>query len=96
MSKIELNQEEKSLLEAYENGELESVLTPERERQLREAAGNTSAENERISIQIPSKDLEAIKKIALVEGIPYQTLVSSILRKYVSSTLYDATAGEST
>ena len=92
MSRAKLDKEEKELLKAYEADEFESVLTPARKNQIREAASNTFKKDKRINIRISSRDLDAIQKRALVEGIPYQTLVSSILHKYVSGSLRDVTA----
>ena len=94
MSKAKLDQEEKELLKAYEAGEFESVLTPTRKKQIQEAASRTFKKDKRINIRISSRDLDAIQKRALVEGIPYQTLVSSILHKYVSGSLRDITANK--
>jgi len=50
----------------------------------------SSRKDQRINIRISSKDLEAIQKRALEEGLPYQTLISSLLHKYVSGRLRDA------
>ena len=94
MSKAKLDQEEKELLKAYEAGEFESVLTPTRKKQIQEAASSTFKKDKRINIRISSRDLDAIQKRALVEGIPYQTLVSSINHKYVSGSLRDITANK--
>jgi predicted DNA binding CopG/RHH family protein len=94
MSKAKLDKEEKKLLKAYEAGEFESVLTPARSKQIRESASSAFKKDKRINIRISSRDLDAIQKRALVEGIPYQTLVSSILHKYVSGTLRDVTANK--
>ena len=92
MSKVKLDKEEKKLLAAFEAGEYESVLTPARKKQIVESAATTFKKDKRINIRISSRDLEAIQKRAIVEGIPYQTLVSSILHKYVSGSLHDVTA----
>ena len=94
MSKVKLDKEEKKLLAAFEAGEYESVLTPTRKKQIVEAAATTFKKDKRINIRISSRDLEAIQKRAVVEGIPYQTLVSSILHKYVSGSLHDVTANK--
>ena len=94
MSKVKLDKEEKKLVTAYEANEFESVLTPARKKQIRDAATITFKKDKRINIRISSRDLEAIQKRALVEGIPYQTLVSSILHKYVSGSLHDVTANK--
>ena len=89
-----LDKEEKKLLKTYEAGEFESVLTTARKKQIREAVSSTFKKDKRINIRISSRDLDAIQKRALMEGIPYQTLVSSILHKYVSGSLRDVTANE--
>jgi predicted DNA binding CopG/RHH family protein len=94
MSKVKLDKEEKKLLTAFEAGEYESVLTPSRKKQIAEIAATTFKKDKRINIRISSRDLEAIQKRAIVEGIPYQTLVSSILHKYVSGSLHDVTANK--
>jgi len=80
-------QEEQEILEAFEKGEYESVVTDDRKKLLAEAAENTFKKDRRINIRLSSKDLEALQRRALREGIPYQTLVSSILHKYVSGDL---------
>ena len=93
-SKLKLDQEEQKLIAAYESNEFESVLTPARKKQIQDAANATFKKDKRINIRISSRDLEAIQKRALIEGIPYQTLVSSILHKYVSGSLHDVTANK--
>ena len=94
MSKLKLDKEERKLLKSFEAGEFKSVLTPARRKIIQETASNTFKKDKRINIRISSRDLDAIKKRALVEGIPYQTLVSSILHKFVSGSLYDVTASK--
>lgn len=96
MSKVTLDKDEQQLLEAYDADEFKSVLTSARKKQIQEAAEITFKKDKRINIRISSRDLEAIQKRALIEGIPYQTLVSSILHKYVSGSLRDVTTKTST
>ena len=50
----------------------------------------TFRKDRRLNIRLSSKDLEAIKKRALEEGLPYQTLISSLLHKYASGQLRPA------
>ncbi|MEK7407160.1 MAG: antitoxin [Acidobacteriota bacterium] len=64
-------------------------LEEERKRYARYAAA-TFRKDRRVNIRISSKDLEAIRKRALEEGLPYQTLISSLLHKYVSGRLREA------
>jgi predicted DNA binding CopG/RHH family protein len=47
----------------------------------------TFRKDRRLSIRLSSKDLEAIQKRALAEGLPYQTLIVSLLHKYASGRL---------
>lgn len=84
-----LDKEEKEILEAFESGKLKSVATPRRLKKLRDAAEATFKKDKRINIRISSKDLDAIQRMALEEGMPYQTLVSSVLHKFVSGNLED-------
>ena len=94
MSKVNLDGFEKQILADFEAGEFESVLTEERKKEIEEAAKNTFKKGKRINIQISSRDLSALQRRVLEEGIPYQTLVSSILNKYVSGSLQDITSNK--
>jgi predicted DNA binding CopG/RHH family protein len=89
MSKIKLTKEEKELLDSVESGDFESILTGVRRQELEAAATNTFKKDKRINIRISNRDLIAVKSRASEEGIPYQTLVSSIIHKYVSGSLRD-------
>lgn len=89
MSKPKLSAEERDLLKSVEAGEFDSVLTDERRVELEQIAGNTFKKDKRINIRISNRDLLAIQSKALKEGVPYQTLVSSIIHKYVSGSLRD-------
>ena len=82
--------EEKKILESYERGEWRSVKDLKGEVQtLRTAARNTMQKDKRINIRMSSRDLNQVQVIAAQEGIPYQTLISSIIHKYVSGSLTD-------
>lgn len=82
-----LTNEEKKLLESYENEEWESILTDESLSKYKAAASSTFKKDKRVNIRISGKDLELIQERALIEGIPYQTLMSSVLHKYVYGNL---------
>jgi len=86
-----LNKEEKETLESYENDEWVSVSNPEEISRYQAAAKTTFKKNKRVNIRISGMDLELIQERALMEGIPYQTLMSSILHKYVNGRLIDKT-----
>ncbi len=92
MSKVRLTDEERQLLEAVESGEYESLLTDQRRDILVATAKNTVRKDKRINIRISNRDLLAIQSKASREGIPYQTLVSSILHKYISGSLHEVSA----
>ncbi|MFP4696751.1 MAG: hypothetical protein ACOC48_03675 [Thiohalospira sp.] len=89
MSEPNLDKEEQALLEAFENDELQSDLDEDRRRSLISDAEGTFRKDRRINIRLSSRDLNALQRRALEEGLPYQTLVASILHKYVSGTLKD-------
>lgn len=95
MRKTRLNQEEGELLEAYESGKFESDLDDARRDYLAKAAAETFRKDKRINIRISSRDLEALQRRALEEGLPYQSLISSVLHKYVSGGFKDIAADKS-
>ncbi|RLA19936.1 MAG: antitoxin [Gammaproteobacteria bacterium] len=80
-----LNNEEKELLESYENDEWVSIS--EDVNKYKAAAKNTFKKNKRVNIRISEVDLELLQERALIEGLPYQTLMSSVLHKYVTGRL---------
>ena len=83
-----MTKEEKNLLDSYKKGEWRSVKNLKTEiNRYQKIAKATIRKDKRINIRIATKDLEDIQKKALVEGIPYQTLISSILHKYASGRL---------
>ena len=83
-----LDSEEKRILEAFDSGKLKPVKNRARElARHRKVAEATFIKDSRINIRISSKDLRALQKRALAEGMPYQTLVSSVLHKFVEGQL---------
>ena len=86
-----LDADEKELLESVERGEWKSATGGRRERgRYSRYARATFRKDRRLNIRLSSKDLEAIQKRALAEGLPYQTLISSVLHKYVSGRFKEA------
>jgi predicted DNA binding CopG/RHH family protein len=93
----ELDNEEKELLETFEAGEWQSVKEPARLEELQSYAKKALAKpletkvakDKRITLRLSSIDLESIRTIAVEEGIPYQTLISSVLHKYVTGKLVE-------
>ena len=85
-----LDHEEKELSLSIERGEWRSVDTLQQEiENTKNYAKATFKKDHRMNIRIAKKDLAALKVRALEEGIPYQTLVSSILHKYLSGRLVE-------
>ena len=83
--------DEKDILESVERGEWRSVKGGKRARnRYARYARATFRKDRRLNIRISSKDLEAIQKRALEEGLPYQTLISSLLHKLASGRLKEA------
>ena len=81
--KLELDNEEKLLLESYENDEWQEIKNLQQvKKQASKAASNYLRKDTRINIRISSSDLKRIKQKAAYEGLPYQTLISSVLHKY--------------
>jgi predicted DNA binding CopG/RHH family protein len=88
---VKLEPDEKALVESVERGEWRSAGGAKRERRrFVRYAKATFRKDRRLTIRISSKDLEAIQKRALAEGLPYQTLIASLLHKYASGRLREA------
>ena len=85
---MKIDADEKELLESVERGEWKSAGGGKRERtRYSRYAKATFRKDRRLNIRLSSKDLEAIQKRALAEGLPYQTLIASLLHKYASGRL---------
>ena len=86
---------EDEMLAAYERDELRSVATKEELTRLRAAARATGIKDKRVNIRLSTGDLKDIQVRALQEGIPYQTLIASVLHKYVTGRLVERRPAES-
>ncbi len=85
-----LDDEEREILDAYREGRLERIaLSREDIEGYREAARATARKDQRVNIRMSSNDLEDLKVRALQEGVPYQTLMASVLHKFVSGRLVE-------
>ena len=85
--KIVLDGYEKEILEAYENG----ALKPSKSNaDYQTIARNTMKKNRKVNIRLSKNVLSALQRRAAREGIPYQTLIGSVLHKYVSGFLKEA------
>ena len=85
MQKTKLDKEEQDILDSFERGEWKPVANRRQEIARHVAyARNTLAKDKRVNIRISSKDLEELQAIAVEDGMPYQTLMASVLHRFVS------------
>jgi predicted DNA binding CopG/RHH family protein len=90
---MKFNRGEKKLIESIEKGEWQSISDLQKEiEKSKEIARATLRKDQRMNIRISKKDLDALKVRAIEEGIPYQTLVSRIIHKYLSGGFVEKTA----
>ena len=90
MPKIEADELE--ILTAFEQGQLKSVATKAELAKFKAAARATAIKDRRVNIRLSSGDLNDIQVKALEEGVPYQTLIASVLHKYVTGRLAEPRA----
>ena len=83
-----IDQEEKELMESIERDEWHPVknIVQEKKKAIA-AARNTLRKDKRINLRLTQKDYHQIKIKAIEEGLPYQTLISSIVHKYLNGSL---------
>lgn len=81
---------EKKLIESVEKGEWKPIDNLEEEkRRYSKIFRESSRKSERVTINLTKKDLRDLKIKASEEGLPYQTLIGSVLHKYVSGKLVE-------
>lgn len=83
----EIDKYELEIVQAYDKGKLKSVATKSELAKFKAAARATAIKDRRVNIRLSSGDLSDIQVKALEEGMPYQTLIASILHKYVTGKL---------
>ena len=81
---MKLDPYEQEILDAFEAGKLNYIAKKSELDQMRVAARATSIKDQRINIRLSTGDLRDLQSKALQEGMPYQTLIASILHKYVT------------
>lgn len=82
---------EKEILDAYEKDELKSISPAKEElAKFKAAATATFLKEKRVNIRLSTPDLMDIQARALEEGMPYQTLIASVLHKFVSGRLVES------
>jgi len=89
---MKLTEEEKKLLKSVESGEWKQIPHFKREaKQFQQAAQATLKKDKRVNIRMTERDLVHLRKKAMQEGLPYQTLISSVLHKYINGRLTEKT-----
>ena len=82
--------EDLALINSLEQGVWQSVDNlAQMKKALMQAAVETALKDTRINIRMVKRDVSAIKTIAMEQGIPYQTLIASVLHKYASGQVLD-------
>ena len=80
--------EERDILDRFQRDELRSATNAEQEiKAARQAARNTFNKTKRVILRVTERDFNLAHSRALEEGIPYQTLLSSVIHKYLSGRL---------
>ncbi|MDY0146072.1 MAG: antitoxin [Kiritimatiellia bacterium] len=89
---MKLPQDEKKLLDSVEKGEWKSIPDFSRQSARYQASARaTLRKDKRVNIRMAERDLIRLQKTAMREGLPYQTLISSILHKFINGRLVETT-----
>jgi predicted DNA binding CopG/RHH family protein len=89
---MKYDREEKSITDAYKKGGMTLSTPSEREIEaIKATARNTLTKDKRITIRLYDHDYQGIQKKALEMGIPYQTLISGIIHRYIEGDLTSKT-----
>jgi predicted DNA binding CopG/RHH family protein len=85
---VKYDKEERDTLDAYERGEMK-LSTPSKKEieKIKATAKNTFKKDKRITIRLYDHDYKGIQKKAMEMGIPYQTLISGIIHRYIEGDL---------
>ena len=83
-----LTADEREILDGFERGELHSATDEVRELEdAQQAARNTFNKTRRVNLRVTERDFDLAHSRAREEGIPYQTLLSSVIHKYLTGRL---------
>ncbi len=92
---FDIEKHEEEILEDFEKGKFVSVDNLQEEKNIaKQAARNYMKRSSRINIRVSDADLDMIRRIAVQEGLPYQTLLASIIHKFASGRLIVVKARE--
>ncbi len=88
MKYYELDKEEKKILKEFEGGKLKTISKAQFKKEkakFEKIADNTLKKSKNINIRLSEKDLQKVKSKAIKKGIPYQTLIASIIHQYTDN-----------
>ncbi len=89
--KTKLTKDEKEILDSFEKGEWVPTKNLSKwKAELMKYARNTLKKDKRLNIRISERDLNELQRKALIEGLPYQTYISSIIHKFLSGKLIES------
>jgi predicted DNA binding CopG/RHH family protein len=91
---MNFDKEEKEILDAYEKGYIK-VKNPSKEelKEVKKVAEDTFRKNKRITIRLYDHDYRGIQKKAMEKGMPYQTLISSMIHQYIEGDIVEKKTG---
>jgi predicted DNA binding CopG/RHH family protein len=91
---MNFDKEEKEILDAYEKGYIK-VKNPSKEelKEVKKVAEDTFRKNKRITIRLYDHDYKGIQKKAMEKGMPYQTLISSMIHQYIEGDITEKKTG---
>lgn len=85
-----MSNDELALIDSLEKGEWQSVShLNDVKKALMQAATETALKDTRINIRMAKRDVSALKTKALEQGVPYQTLIASVLHQYVTGQMVE-------
>jgi predicted DNA binding CopG/RHH family protein len=85
---MKYDKEEKAILDAYEKGKMKLSKPSKKEiEKIKATARNTLTKDKRITIRLYDHDYKGIQKKAIEMGIPYQTLISGLIHRYIEGEL---------
>ena len=88
MNKTKYSKEEKELIDYIENEEPDSVKNVESEKErYRKVFVDNASKRKQVSLRLLEADLTRLRSRALAQGVPYQTLISSVIHQYVNGNL---------
>jgi len=87
MKSVKYTSEELELVEYMESNPASVPNVKERIASIKNAVKEDINSRKQVNFRINQNDLEKLKSKALIEGIPYQTLLNSIVHKFLNGTL---------